>query len=86
MPLYLISYDLRKQKNYDDLINALRGAGAKRVLKAQWLYNSREQSAKKVADFVIGYLDSDDGLLVCRVSTAQSDMAWYKPEVNPTAV
>jgi hypothetical protein len=85
MPLYLISYDLRKQKNYDDLLKALRDIGAKRVLRSQWLFNSTS-SAKQVGDWVLGYLDSDDGLLVCQVSTADGLMAWYKPEVVPTSV
>ena len=39
MPLYVISYDLRKQRNYDSLLKTLRDAGAVRMLASLWLAN-----------------------------------------------
>lgn len=37
MPLYVISYDLRKARNYEPLLKQLRNWGCARLLESMWL-------------------------------------------------
>jgi hypothetical protein len=39
MPLYLLSYDLRKQRNYQPLWDEFARFKAVRVLKSVWCFN-----------------------------------------------
>jgi hypothetical protein len=91
MPLYLISYDLRKQRNYDELYKLLELWKARRLLKSVWLAELRGLS-----DAVIGYLrgaiDAGDGLAVIELKKtgdwsaiqAETDgITWLETKLNP---
>jgi hypothetical protein len=70
MALYLISYDLIKpEKDYPDLLAALRKMGAKKVLYSEWMLDS-DTSITDLFDAVRtdGKLDANDKLLVVEVS------------------
>src|SRR6185437_14650938 len=64
MSLYQISYDLRKQRNYDALYERIKAYGNWcHALESSWVI-STPQSAVQVRDNLRQVLDSDDGLLV----------------------
>ncbi|TAM23949.1 MAG: hypothetical protein EPN68_09515 [Rhodanobacter sp.] len=74
MSLYQISYDLRKQRNYDALYERIKAYGNWcHALESSWVI-STPQSAVQVRDNLRQVLDSDDGLLVTRLS---GQAAWY---------
>lgn len=75
MALYFIDYDLRKQRNYQDLYAALSALGAKRVLESLWALTYNNSSCVLIRDHLMQHIDADDGLVVTQVS----DWASYKP-------
>jgi hypothetical protein len=73
MPLYIISYDLRKQRNYSDLIDAIKSLGPwAHVLESIWAVKTG-LSFTEIRDFLNNYLDSDDRLIVFK---SGSSAAW----------
>lgn len=82
---YLISYDLNRpngESAYPNLINALRSAGAVRILYSEWLLRSNNGDAKAVADAFLAHMDSNDGILVTEVTT---NTAWRTLQNEPAA-
>ncbi|WP_448099124.1 hypothetical protein [Luteibacter yeojuensis] len=74
MALYQISYDLRKQRNYDALYERIKAYGKWcHALESSWVI-STSQSAVQVRDNLRQAMDGDDGLLVTRLS---GEAAWY---------
>jgi CRISPR/Cas system-associated endoribonuclease Cas2 len=67
MTIYLISYDLNKQKNYQKLWDALKGNNAHRMLESVWLINL-SNTCKEVYDWLVGLTDSDDHLVVTPIN------------------
>lgn len=66
MTCYIISYDLRKQRNYDNLYEAIKSYGTwAHILESEWAIVTSQSSAE-VRDFLIKHIDSDDGLLVIK--------------------
>lgn len=76
MPKYLVSYDLRKQRNYAALIKQLRDWGAISPLESVWLANLNGTAAA-VRDVLKAHIDADDGLMVVELMSG-SDWATYK--------
>lgn len=74
MALYFVNYDLRKQRNYQDLYAALNGIGAKRILESVWALTHNNSSCAVIRDHLRQHIDADDGLVVSQVS----DWASYK--------
>lgn len=81
MPAYLISYDLRKDRNYDALIGALRKSGAISPLRSVWLGNF-SGSAGEVERLLRIHMDSDDGLMVVELKPGSN---WAFSLVNEDA-
>ena len=74
MKLYQITYDLRKQRNYQSLYERIKAYGYWcRPLESTWVI-ATGQSAILVRDNLKAVMDADDGLLVTRL---QGDAAWY---------
>lgn len=74
MKLYQITYDLRKQRNYQALYDRIKAYGTWcRPLESTWVI-ATNQSAVQVRDNLKAAMDADDGLLVTRL---QGDAAWY---------
>lgn len=73
MKVYQINYDLRKQRNYDELYKKIKAYGTWcRPLKSCWIILS-DKSAMEILKDLRQALDNDDGLLVTRL---QRDAAW----------
>lgn len=73
MKVYQIDYDLRKQRNYDDLYKRIKAYGGWcHALESTWLVVT-EQTAVQVRDNLLQAMDGDDGLLVTRL---KGEGAW----------
>lgn len=74
MKLYQITYDLRKQRDYQSLHARIKAYGTWcRPLESTWII-ATTQTATQVRDNLKAVMDKDDGLLVTRL---QGDAAWY---------
>ncbi len=73
MKVNQINYDLRNQRNYQDLIAKIKSYGTwAKPLESCWLIVT-EQSASQIRDSLSSVMDNDDGLLVTRL---QGEAAW----------
>ena len=81
MAKYVVSYDLRKQRNYDDLYSALEELAAVRILESDWLVVSG-QSAAQLRDALVKHMDGDDGLFVAALT---GEAAWTRLLVSHDA-
>lgn len=60
----IISYDLRKQRDYKALIDAIKHLGqSSNVLESVW-YVKTEYSAIQCRDYLKQHIDNDDGIAV----------------------
>ena len=74
MKVYQINYDLRKQRNYDELYKKIRSLGNWcHPLESCWLIVS-EKTPSQIAEELFKVMDGNDGLLVTRL---QNEAAWY---------
>jgi len=64
MALYFLSYDLRKQRNYQPLYDELARFNAVRVLESVWAFTRINTTAAGLRDYFRQFIDNDDGLLV----------------------
>jgi CRISPR-associated endonuclease Cas2 len=64
----LITYDLKKTKDYQKLFDALKKLGACKPLLSVWVVNSTF-SAKQLVEHLKQFIDSDDKLLVVEATT-----------------
>ncbi len=76
MPAYLISYDLRKVRNYETLVNQLREWSCISPLESLWL-GQLKGNAATIRDILMSHIDSDDGLLVMEIKPT-SDWGVFK--------
>ncbi|GAA5556964.1 hypothetical protein Asch01_01680 [Acinetobacter schindleri] len=73
MKVYQINYDLRKQRNYEELYNKIKAYGTWcRPLKSCWIIAS-DKTAAQIRDDLKQVMDNDDGLLVTRLNP---EAAW----------
>jgi hypothetical protein len=63
MGLCLVSFDLRKVRNYEALYRALEGLSAQRLLETLWLVD-HAGGAADLRNGLLRHLDGDDGLAV----------------------
>ena len=67
--LYFVDYDLRKQRNYQALYDALAKLGAVRILESQWCFHYASSGASELLrDHLTQYMDADDGICVSEIS------------------
>lgn len=70
MPVFLISYDLIKRKDYDTLLAELARIGAQRYLLSQWAVQRGEAvTAPALRDHLKQFIDADDRLFVARLGS-----------------
>ncbi len=71
MATYLIGYDLNKQKNYPDLIDAIKSLSGTwwHHLDSTWIIVT-EKTAVQIRDSLKKHIDNDDELLVARLHGA----------------
>jgi hypothetical protein len=75
MPLFYVTYDLMKAKDYPKLTDRLQKQyGAKKVLLSVWVFRGQSSSSAVLNDLK-SYIDSDDRLLV--IESANS--SWIGP-------
>lgn len=79
MALYFLSYDLRKQRNYQPLWDELAKFRAVRILDSDWCFNRTNTTVSALRDHFKRFIDSDDGLFVTEVS----DWATYNTRGTP---
>jgi len=79
MALFFLTYDLRANRNYQPLYDALKEFNAVRFLESSWCFNRVNIDAKGLRDHFNKYIDSDDGLMVSEVS----DWAGYNLDGTP---
>lgn len=79
MALYFVEYDLRKNKNYDGLINELEKFKAVRYLKSAWCLERYNTTAEYLRDYFKNFIDADDGLMVAEIN----NWASINTESNP---
>ena len=74
MNCYIIGYDLRKERDYDSLYQAIRSYGTYvHLLESQWAIVT-SQSALEVRNYLLGYIDNNDGLFVAKLT---EEAAWH---------
>lgn len=70
---YIVSYDLRKpEQNYQGLISRIKEYTHCKVTESCWIL-SVSWSSKKICDDLIRYLDSNDRIIVAKLT---GDAAW----------
>ena len=67
MSLYVLSYDLRKQRNYDALYDEFIKFKAIQILESVWCFEYPDATAAALRDYFADFIDSDDGLLVAKM-------------------
>ena len=73
MNCYIISYDLRKFRNYDALYNAIKSFGTwGKINESMWAIVTYQSSAQ-IRDYLLRYLDRDDRLFVIK---SGGEAAW----------
>lgn len=79
MACYIVNYDLRKVKDYDSLIIAIKAYGIyAKILKSCWAIIT-SSTAEAVRDNLIRYMDSDDGIFVVK---SGGEAAWRLVECS----
>lgn len=91
MAHYLISYDLRKQRNYQPLYKQLSDWHAQKLLESLWLAELRGP-AEAIVNILKTLTDQDDGLAVIEIKPG-SDWAniralapgtqWLRQHIHP---
>jgi hypothetical protein len=66
MSLYFVTYELRKDRDYDEIIEELEKFNATRVLNSHWCLKKENTSSVDLRDHFKNYIDSDDGLIVSK--------------------
>ena len=77
--LYFVDCDLRNQRDYSKLYEALQSLGAIQVLESTYCFEYDNTSAAAIRDHLKQFIDADDGLAVTQVS----DWATWNTNGNP---
>jgi hypothetical protein len=66
MKCYIITYDLRKTRNYEPLYNAIRSFGTwGKINESTWAIVTYQDSSQ-IRQYLLNFLDSDDRLFVIK--------------------
>ncbi|WP_026470011.1 CRISPR-associated endonuclease Cas2 [Alkanindiges illinoisensis] len=77
MAAYLVSYDLIKDKDYSELIDAIKAyPNWAKPLKSVFIIIS-QTTASQIRDNLKTHIDADDEILVVKLSTDASNWATY---------
>jgi len=75
MSLYILSYDLRKQRDYKTLYDELTKLNAISVLESDWCFKRINTNAKDLRDHFKKFIDDADGLFVAEITAWASHKA-----------
>lgn len=64
MPLYFLTYDLRKGKEYKKIYDELENFNAVKVLESTWCFEILNTSASQLRNHFQKFIDKDDGLII----------------------
>lgn len=81
MAYFAITYDLVKNKDYQDLINVLEDLGAVRAQLSFWLLDLDTQTATLKAHLA-AYVDEDDKLMVIRFTDRPRFTRAFTPAID----
>lgn len=84
MALYFLSYDLRKQRNYQPLYDELKNFNAVQVLESVYSFARVGTTAALLRDHFANFIDNDDGLIVIKASAWASQKLTNTPQ-TPTS-
>jgi len=79
MALFTLSYDLRKQRDYQPLYDELKTLNAVRVLESLWAIERVGINCIGIRDYFKQFVDKDDGLFVAEVT----DWATWRVIASP---
>jgi len=82
MAHFLVSYDLHRNRDYTRIINALKEQNAARILESVW-FVSLSNSAGEVRDWLKGYIDNDDSIIVIEL---KQDSDWAGIRSQPKGI
>lgn len=69
MTIFFVSYDLRKQRNYQTLYDELNRLKGIRVLESVWSLKLPDtNTCVSVRDHLKKFIDGDDGIIVTKIS------------------
>jgi hypothetical protein len=68
MSLYFLDYDLRSSHDYERLYEELENFNAVRIFESVWCFRRYDTSAEGLRNHFKAYIDSDDGLIVSKVT------------------
>ena len=78
MSLFFLTYDLRKQRNYQTLYDELGKFNAVRILESSWCFKRINTNSGGLRDHFSQFIDADDGLIVSEV------IEWASVRTNGT--
>lgn len=81
MALYILTYDLRKVRNYQTLWDELENFNAVRILESDWCFRRINTTAVGLRDYFKNFIDADDGLFVAEMS--ETEWASWKVQGTP---
>lgn len=67
MALYLVSYDLRENRDYKRLYDELESFDAVRVLDSSWYFDRPNTTKELMAEHFKEFVGAEDGLVVAEV-------------------
>ncbi len=76
MALYVLSYDLREDRNYQPLYDKLREFNAVRVLESCWCFNRIKTNTKGLREYFLQFVDNNDGLWVSQIAEIDGVPQW----------
>jgi hypothetical protein len=79
MALYFVDYDLRNQRDYQKLYDALNLLGAVRILESLWAFKHNNTNCVEIRNYLRQHMDEDDGIIVSQVV----DWAYFNAIVAP---
>jgi hypothetical protein len=79
MKCYLIIYDLRKYRNYEELYQAIKSYGTwGKITESVWAIVTTQNSVQ-IRDHLLRFLDNDDRLMVIK---SGGEAAWQNAIAN----
>lgn len=85
MALFLLSYDLRNQRDYQPLYDELAKFKAIRVLESNWCFKHISANAAQLRDHFSKFIDGDDGLFISQIAEVNDTYQWSAQRIigNP---
>ena len=76
MALFILSYDLRKSREYQTLYDELEKFNAVRILESLWCFDRINTNTEGLKNHFKQFIDKDDGLFVSQVAVIDGRNQW----------